>query len=71
MSSLLLKLLQRLLANIIGKNIHFLFEIEQSIVPFEFFGIFKDYNEVDITQMPDYVKMLCKNYIAKLLKSHG
>ena len=45
--------------------------MEQGIVPFEFLGIVKDYNGVDITQTPNYVEMLCKNYISRLLKSHG
>ena len=61
----------RNLFNDIGKKIQFPAEVEQGIIPFDFLGIVKDYNDVDITQTPDYVEMLCQNYIARLLKSHG
>ena len=61
----------RNLFNDIGKKIQFPTEVEQGIVPFEFLGIVKDYNGVDITQTPDYVEMSCRNYISRLLKSHG
>ena len=59
------------LFNDIAKKIQFPSEIEQGIVPFKFLGIVKDYNRVDITQTSDYLEMSCKNYIARLLKSHG
>ena len=61
----------RNLFNKIGKKIQFPSEVEQGIVPFEFIGIVKDYNGVDITQTPDYMEMLCKNYIARHLQYHG
>ena len=54
-----------------GKKIQFPSEVEQGIAPFEFLGIVKDYNGVDITQTPNYMEMLCKNYISRLLKSNG
>ena len=45
--------------------------MEQGIIPFEFLGIVKDYNGLDITQTPNYVEILWKNCIARFLKSHG
>ena len=45
------------LLNDIRKKIQFPSEVEQGIVPFEFLGIVKYYNGVDITQTPNYVEM--------------
>ena len=59
------------LFNIIGIKIQFPSKVEQGIIPFEFLSIVTDYNGVDITQTPDYIEISCKNYIARLLKSHG
>ena len=47
----------RNLFNDIGKKIQFPTEVEQGIIQFDFLGIVKDYNGVDITQTPDYVEM--------------
>ena len=55
----------------IGVKIQFPSEKEDSKIPFEFLGVVTDYNSVDIIQTPDYIKMSCKNYILRLLKSHG
>ena len=52
-------------------KIQFPTKVEQGIIPFEFLGVVKYYNGVDITQTPDYIKMSCKNYIKRLVKSHG
>ena len=59
------------LFNNIGVKIQFPSEKEDSIIPFEFLGIVTDYNGVDIIQTPDYIETSCKNYILRLLKSHG
>ena len=59
------------LFNNIGVKIQFLSEKELGVIPFKLLGVVNDYNGVDITKTPDYIKMLCKNYIACLLKSHG
>ena len=61
----------RTLLNNIGTKIQFPTKVEQGIIPFKFLGVVKDYNGVDITQTPDYIEMSCKNYIKRLLKSHG
>ena len=59
------------LFNNIDVKIQFLSEKEDGKIPFEFLGVVTDYNSVDIIQTPDYIKMSCKNYILRLLKSHG
>ena len=59
------------LFNNIGIKIQFPSEKEKNIVLFKFLGIVKDYNGVDINQTPDYIKMLSKSYLIRLLKSHG
>ena len=41
----------------LGKKIQFPSEVDQGIIPFEFLGIVKYYNGVDITQTPNYVEM--------------
>ena len=46
-------------------------EKRDGVIPFEFLGIVKDYNGVDIKQTKDYIEMSCANYIRRLLKSHG
>lgn len=52
-------------------KIKFPSEKESSIIPLQFLGDISDYNGVDITQTPDYIEILSKNYIACLLKIHG
>ena len=59
------------LFNDIGIKIQFPSEKEDGTIPFEFLGVVTDYNGVDIIQTPDYIEMSCKNYILRLLKSHG
>ena len=51
------------LFNNIGIKIQFPSEKEENIVLFEFLGIVKDYNGVDIKQTPDYIEMLSKSYL--------
>ena len=46
-------------------------EREKGIIPFDFLGIFNDYNGVDIKQTSHYIEMSCQNYIQRLCKSHG
>lgn len=55
----------------IGKKIQFDTEKEQGIVPFEYLGIVKDYNGVDVLQCKHFIQMSCGNYLRRLLKSHG
>ena len=55
----------------IKNAIRFPSEVRDGIVPFEFLGVVKDYNGVDIKQTKDYIEMLCYNYLRRLLKSHG
>ena len=59
------------LFNDIGIKIQFPSEKEDGTIPFEFLGVVTDYNGVDIIQTPDYIEISCKNYILRLLKSHG
>ena len=47
----------------IGVKIQFLSEKEANIVLFEFLGVIKDYNRVDVKQTPNYIEMLCKSYL--------
>ena len=51
--------------------LRFLSEKEPSIVQFDFLGVVKDYNEVDIKQSSHYIEMSCPNYIHRLCKSLG
>ena len=51
------------LFNNIGVKIQFPSEKKANIVPFEFLGVVKDYNGVDVKQTPDYIEMLCKSYL--------
>ena len=51
------------LLNNIGVKIQFPSEKEANIVLFEFLGVIKDYNRIDIKQTPDYIEMLCKSYL--------
>ena len=55
----------------IGNAIRFPSEERDGITPFEFLGVVKDYNGVDIKQTKDYIEMSCANYLRRLLKSHG
>ena len=57
--------------NDIGSKIQFSSEEEIGVIPFEFLGVFKDYNGVDIAQTPDYIEMNCSSYISRLLNTHG
>ena len=61
----------RVLLNDIGIKIQFPSEVEANIILFEFLGVVKDYNGVNIIQTPDYNEMSSQNYIICLLKSHG
>ena len=57
--------------NIIGTKMSFPTEKQKGIVPFEFLGVVKDYNGVDIKQTSNYVGMSCENYIHRLARTHG
>ena len=46
-------------------------ERKKGIVPFEFLGVVKDYNEVDIKQISYYIEMSCENYIHCLVRTNG
>ena len=48
--------------NVIGKAIQFDVKKESGIVPFEFLGVVKDSNGVDIKQTSHYIEMSCANY---------
>ena len=48
------------LFNDIGKKIQFPLEIKQSVVPFKFLGVIKNYSSVDIIQTTDYIEMSYK-----------
>ena len=57
------------LFNDIGVKIQFPSEFETNIIPFEFSGVVKDYNGVNIIQTLDYIEMSSQSYI--ILKSQG
>ena len=59
------------LFNDIGMKIQFPSEVEANIVPFEFLGVVKDCNGVNIIQTPDYIKMSSRSYIIRLFGSRG
>ena len=59
------------LFNNIGVKIQFPSEKKTYMVPNKFLGVVKDYNKVDVKQIPNYIDMLCKSYLLWLLKSHG
>ena len=61
----------RYLFNNIGVKIQFPSEKQDGTIPFKFLGVINDYNDVDIIQTPDYIEMICTNYILWLLKSYG
>lgn len=61
----------RELFNDIGEKLQFSSEKESGIILFKFLGVVKDYNRVDIIQIPDYVEMSYNNFNAHLFKSHG
>ena len=54
----------------IGLAIQFDAKKKSGIVPFDFLGVVKDYNGVDIKQTPHFIEMSCANYMQRLLKSH-
>ena len=56
--------------NIIGTKMRFASEETKGIIPFEYLGIVKDYNCVDIKQTSHYIDMSCESYIKRLYKSH-
>lgn len=55
----------------ISVKLQFSSEVETNIIPFEFLGVIKDYKEVNIIQIPNYIELSSKSYINRLLKSHG
>ena len=55
----------------IGVKIQFPSKVEANIIPFKFLGVVKNYDGVDIIQMPNHIEMPSKSYIDRLLKSHG
>ena len=57
--------------NIIGTKMSFASEKKKGIVLFEFLGVVKDYNGVDIKQTSHYIEMSCENYIQCLARTHG
>ena len=56
--------------NIIGTKMRFESEEEKGIIPFEYLGIVKDYNGVDLKQTSHYIGMSCESYIKHLYRSH-
>ena len=58
------------LFNIIGEKMSLSSE-KEVIVPFEYLGVVKDYNGVDIKQTSHYIEMNYENYIKRLNKTHG
>ena len=56
--------------NIIGTKMRFASKEKKGIIPFEYLGIVKDYNGVDIKQTSHYIDMSCESYIKRLYKSH-
>ena len=61
----------RYIFNIIGTKMSFHSEKEEDIIPFEYLGVVKYYNGVDIKQTSHYIEMNCENYIKWLNKTHG
>ena len=55
----------------IGKKIQFPTEKERNIIPFEYLGVVKDYNGVDLIQTPDYIESNCASYLHHLIILHG
>ena len=55
--------------NIIGNKMSYPSEEKKDIVLFEFLGVLKDYNCVDIKQTSYYIDMSCESYIKWLWKS--
>ena len=49
--------------NIIGEKMSFPSEKEEGIIPFEYLGVIKEYNIVDIKQTSHYIEIYCENYI--------
>ena len=45
-------------------------EEKKGIIPFEYIGIVKDYNGVDLKQTSHYIGMSCESYIKRLYRSH-
>ena len=39
--------------------------------PFAYLGLVTDFNGVDITQTNEYIEISCKNYIDRVMRSHG
>ena len=52
--------------NIIGNKMSFASERKKGIVPFEFLGVVKDYNGVDIKQTSHCIGIFCENYVHHL-----
>ena len=57
--------------NDILSKIQFPIEEEIGVIPFEFLGVVKDCNDVNIAQTPDYIEMNCSSYTSRLLNNHG
>ena len=55
----------------IGITIQFDAEKRDGLIPFEFLGVIKDYNCVNIKQTRDYIEMNCAKRVQRILKSHG
>ena len=56
--------------NIIDTKMRFASEEKKEIIPFEYLGIVKDYNGVDLKQTSHYIDMSCESYIKRLYKLH-
>ena len=56
--------------NITGTKMRFASKEKKRIIPFEYLGIEKDYNGVDIKQTSHYIGVSCESYIKRLYKSH-
>lgn len=48
---------------ILGTKMGFKSKEEKGIIPFEFLGVFRDFNGFNIKQMSHYIDMSCENYI--------
>lgn len=57
--------------NLTGSKIQFQLERDKCNILFEYLGLVKDCNSMDLVQTKKYIKMDCLNYIKRFLKSHG
>ena len=53
--------------DIIGRKLQLPLEEEP---PFEYFGLIKDFNGIDVNQTKEYIQINCSDYIDRVLTSH-